>query len=501
MRLLLVAVVALAFAIPGKAQLTYKERIELELKDGYAGEQIFEFAEKGIILSSVNEDSDNGKREWKFEKYNKDLKPVKTESSYIDKKFYLDQTFYDKERLHLFLKNNKGEFSIITVNAETMELHTIDGFMPKKSFIWEMAVLGDFAYFKSHVKKVPFLFSVNWKNGQQKPIEVKIKGFKPKRVEIVNFQLMEDQREILAYIRASMNKNESDTYVIKFDENGKQKGLYNLTEKVDKNIINISASSIGDDKYIFTGTYADKMKSLSEGIFFCKAANNVIDEINFYNFLDLENFLTYLPEKKQEKIERKKERKENRGKELNLNYFIASHEIITLDDGYLLLGEAYYPTYRTESYTTFINGVHQTHYRSVFDGYRYTHAILSKFNKSGELEWDETFKMYPSYKPYLVKRFISISEQDKNSLKMVFASEDKILSKVIDMKGTVLQDKESTNIETTYSGDKSKSSFSNINYWYGNNFIAYGRQKIKNKEDEEVKNKRKVFFISKIQFN
>ena len=44
-----------------------------------------------------------------------------------------------------------------------------------------------------------------------------------------------------------------------------------------------------------------------------------------------------------------------------------------------------------------------------------------------------------------------------------------------------------------------KNTFSNIDYWYDNYFIAYGIQKIKNKSGD-VQKKRKVYFINKIYF-
>lgn len=174
-----------------------------------------------------------------------------------------------------------------------------------------------------------------------------------------------------------------------------------------------------------------------------------------------------------------------------------------IENGYLFLGEAYYPTYRTETYSTTstVNGVTttSTQTRQVFDGYQYTHAMLGLFDEEGNLLWDQIFEMKGSYKPFYVKRFISIAEKDENSLKLVFASGKRIISKSIDYEGAVINDSESEDIETSYTGDKVKTSFSNIDYWYDNYFVAYGSQKIKNKAGE-AKRKRKVYFVSKIKF-
>ena len=141
-----------------------------------------------------------------------------------------------------------------------------------------------------------------------------------------------------------------------------------------------------------------------------------------------------------------------------------------------------------------------TRYRTVFDGFRYTHAVIVKFDSQGNLKWDETFEMWPAYKPFHVKRFISIAEKNEHQLKLVFASRSKITSQTVGFNGRIEKDFESETIETQYEGDKHKWTYSNIDYWYGRYFLAYGSAKIKNQESAKGDRKRKVFFISKVGY-
>ena len=354
------------------------------------------------------------------------------------------------------------------------------------------------------MKRAPLLISINWKTGEQNIIPINIPDVSPKKTQLEDFQVLESANELFLYVKAALEKRKSDIYVLQLNDRGEKEEIYNLTDNIEENIIEISTSKISDDQYVFTGTYSKKYTINSDGLFFCQAKKERIDFLEFYPFLELENFLSYLPEKRQEKLEKKK--KEKKGKSLKLSYRIAPHEVIKLADGYLFLGEAYYPTYRTETYTTtsVSNGVSttSTHTRQVFDGFQYTHAILCKFDKRGKLVWDEIFEMYPRYKPFEVKKLISISDRNDKALKLVFASQDKIVAKAIDYEGNVILDKQSEEIGTNFEGDKSKSSFSNVDYWYKNYFIAYGQQKIKNKEGSaNVKSKRKIFFISKVKFD
>lgn len=486
------------------SQIKQDKRIEIELDDGYSREIIHEFGEKGFIMSSVSDDKKNGEKEWNYKLYNTDLELSKQQSIKLPSKFYLDESLSDEYRNYTLFKDKKGNFSIVTVGAEDCQTHQVSGKLPKKCRISEMAILGDYAYFNGKIKKFPYLFSINWKTGKQKPLALSIDGIHPKDLYLEEFQLLEKTNEIMLYVGAKTDRPEDEVYIIKLDDQGNKKDVFHLTKKIKENIVYASAQNIEDDKYIFTGTYSTKNRHLSEGIYFCETNGDKINYINFHKFTDLNNFLSYLPKRRQEKIEKKKKKKEAKGKDFKLNYRIASHEIIVRKDGYILLGEAYYPTYRTESYqtTTTTNGVTRTttQTRRVFDGYQYTHAFVAKFGFNGELEWDQTFEMWPSYKPYRVKRFISIAEQNNNNVKMVFVSRSRIISQIVDNEGEISKEVETEPIETTYSGDKTKFTYSNINYWYKNTFIAYGAQKIKNKEDKSVKRKRKVYFVSKIIF-
>lgn len=498
-------IVLLFFTISSAiAQVSYNKRIEFELKDGYINEKIIEFGKDGFLICSENIESFGKESEWKYELFNSNLESVNTKKVLLNKKYRSVETYNTDKRTHTLYKDRKGNFSIVSVEATTLKVIKVDGMIPKKSSIREMAILGDFAFFNTSIKREAFLLSVNWKTGKKNYIPIRIKNFNRKNIFIDNFQVLEKANEIFVYVKVQLGKKESDIYIVRLNENGEKEDVFNLSENINKNIVSISASAISNGKYIFTGTYSTKHTDMSEGIFFCKGQKSEIDFIKFYNFTDLSEFLTYLPKRRQEKIIKKKNRKAAKGKELKINYRIADHDVILLNDGYLLLGEAYYPTTTTTTYTTTstVNGhtATQTHTRTVFDGYKYTHAVLAKFNNNGDLLWDKTFEMLPAYKPFTIKRFISIAEKNENMIKMVFANKNNIVSKSIGYNGFVIQDVESELIETGYKGDKSKHAFTNIDYWYDNYFLAYGNQTIKNKKDKNVKRKRKVYFISKIQY-
>ncbi len=499
MKHLTILVTLLFIATINFAQVSNEQRLEIEIKDGFSQESILPFEEDGFLLRTKKDKLENGNFLWKFQLYNTSLKSTKSKTFMVPKGFYLDESIETKKNAHSLFKNKKGEFILTTVSLPHLSVKKVDGKLPKKSRVYDMAVLGDIAYFQAYLKGSPYLFSVNWKTGKQTTIPIDLNGVSLKNIYPSHFQLLEETNEVFLFVSVKIDRKKRDQYILKFDAKGNKKAEFNLSKNTENVISYASVGLLENGKYIFTGTYNSRASAASEGIFICKATGTKVGTMHFYKFLDFKNFLSYLPKRKQEKLERKKARKEARGKELKINYRIATHDVIKMDDGFVLVGEAYYPTYRTETYTTVVNGQTVTRTRTVFDGYQYTHAFIAKFSEDGIKKWDQTFEMWPSYKPFYVKRFISITEQSTTKVKLVFASRSSIFSKAFDSRGRIVSDDKTSTIQTSFEGDKTKYSFSNMDYWYDNYFFAYGYQKIKNKTGN-VKRKRRVYFINKVKF-
>lgn len=486
-------------------QVSSEKRVEIELKDNYENEHIIEFGSEGLVLFAENSEAEKGTSEWKYDLYDTDLTLQKSVTVKLDKNLYPTETEAGDDAIYSFYKDYKGNYTLVTVKIPSMEVVKKSGQLPKGMWLDNMKVSGEMVYLQATVKKDKSIMAMNSQTGKFNIFPIQISGAKPKATSIEEFQVIEKNKELFVYVSHLKSRREQLYYLLKLDQNGKFKEKVNLSEGHDQNIISASASVLDDNKYIVVGTYSSSSAYASEGLFFSSYSNNKLDFMKRYNFLDLKDFLSYLPEGRQERIEKKKKRKEEKGKELKFNYRIVEHEVIPLKDGYILLGEAYYPTYRTESYTTYttVNGTTTavTHYRQVFDGYQYTHAFIAKFGLNGEIVWDRTFEMYLYQKPFSVKKFIEVNNQTDTELSMVYTNWHKIMSKSVSYAtGEVLKEKVSDDIEQLKEGDKARYSTSSLQYWYDNYYVAYGMQKIKNKEDKDVKRKRKVYFISKIKY-
>ena len=142
------------------------------------------------------------------------------------------------------------------------------------------------------------------------------------------------------------------------------------------------------------------------------------------------------------------------------------------------------------------NGQMVTSCYDVFVGYRYTRALIAGFDKSGELVWDQNFPI-GEILTFNLKERVKVMVAEDETLTFLYNSGGAINSLSI-KDGEKLTEKEVVKIETNFSNDKVKQNINNdADFWYGNYFLTYGIQKIKNKDAD--KKKRTVFYFNKIE--
>lgn len=491
MKIKLLLLVTFSLWMAGSFSQTPEQRIEIDLKDDYQNEMVYPLGEKGFLLQSFEIKAEKGLIGCKNDFYSTDMQLIKSVSIPVKERVLYSDS-YDKDGVnYTLIRNRRDYFAIIASDANSQECRKTEGKLADLGELSNMKVYNGKAIFSCAGKKEKSILIVELTSGKTKYVPVKVGSFRSKMLSILDFQVFDD--EIMVFISAISNENNEDLYIAIFDMGGRQKEIFNVTKTVSEKLISVAATKI-QNKYVITGTFSKTRSARSQGVFIGEVENKKLNFIKFYNFLELKNFTSYLSQKKQDKIERKKNSKARKGEELLMNYSIVTHPIIESEDGYIFLGEAFYPTYRT--YTTTVGKTVQVH--TVFDGYQYTHATLARFDRAGKLMWDNTFPMWSTSRPFKVVKFISFRLEDK-SAELAFSDRDKVWYKVFDeTTGDIIKDKSTEIIDTYLQGDKVKQSYSNVDLWYDNHFLAYGIQIIANKE---TKRKRKIFFINKISYN
>ncbi|HWY33067.1 MAG TPA: hypothetical protein VNX68_00390, partial [Nitrosopumilaceae archaeon] len=232
----------------------------------------------------------------------------------------------------------------------------------------------------------------------------------------------------------------------------------------------------------------------AEGMFFSKIENGTEKYIKYYAFKEFNQFYSLVTgqatvsDKQKEKLSQRYS---------GLTYRLLVHDIIEKNDQYIMVAEAYYPQYHTQCY---YNGRGQTCYQ-VFDGFRFTNALVAGFDKEGNKLWDNSFEIMDVL-TFKLKEKVRVLPFDNETV-LVYAFGSQIRSKIING-NEVVEGKTSTPLGTGFQNDQIRSSAENsIDYWYDNCFISYGYQKIKS-DDEALKqgkdSKRRVYYFNKVTF-
>jgi hypothetical protein len=185
------------------------------------------------------------------------------------------------------------------------------------------------------------------------------------------------------------------------------------------------------------------------------------------------------------------ERAENVGKQLTMDYSMTIHPIVTLSDGYILVGEAFYPTYATRE--TIVNG--KTVRQTSFDGYRYTHAVVVKFDVNGNRKMDQCLPLKLDYKPKEVLKFVAVNASVPNQISLSYVTDNILTYKVFNQSGTEISQNKCEIVATGREDERLISTTANMRHWYDANFLVSGYQTTKDQDGERTK----VFYLNKVQ--
>ncbi|WP_073118818.1 hypothetical protein [Reichenbachiella agariperforans] len=321
--------------------------------------------------------------------------------------------------------------------------------------------------------------------------------------------IVNDEEEIFTVVLNEKSYKKNVTVSLKiFSSEGRTLHTSTIQTEYEKSLIDgVPTNFEGGVQYI-AGTYAARHSDVSRGLYVSKLVYGEQEFIKYYSYGDLDNFFSYLTDRREEKMKKKIEKKRGNGKNLKLNYRLMVHDIVKRGDEYILIGEAYYPKY---SSTTSVQGSMNNPYNQTGQqptyaqpkllGYNYTHAIVVAFNKDGEILWDNSFEINDVL-IFPLRENVQVSVRP-NDIVLMYAFDNSLKTKLI-QGDSVLEGKTINDIKLKYKTDEVRENITGmqgIKWWYGQSFYAYGMQKIKNKHDDNVQLNRKVFYINKVEYD
>jgi len=462
-----------------------------------------------IFFKSV-EYADAQRVKWYFSFYNTDMKQVWIKSLPILSDLEFGNKLFSGDTLMLFFVYNGKQ------KSEDQPLEIVRIALKSGNFIPNMTKVpanSEPVFFRALGRNV--YLALNHRTGQA-AIEIldlksnHSKGFlidQQSPVSIRWFEIDTSGFDLKAIITKPIGKKEVDHLYQVFDTTGKlQSSVRISTINNDRGFTGFRAVADQKGGELVIGSYRlnsggaskkNKSPEGSTGLFTSLMVSGGQKNLNFINFLELKNISTILSTGDLLDLKKKALKKNKNISEYSVDFSILQHDPLEHDGNFIQISEVFFLQYHAENFTDFdFYGRPYTNSYSVFDGYRFTGAIITAFNSEGQLLWDNALEVRDLVSADLSPKVIERFQGDK--ILLAYNAGGKIGSKII-RNGETTGKLEFSMPELRYPDDKLVSETrSGLLPWYDNYFLCFGFQEIKNVALQS-NNKRFVYYLTKIK--
>jgi len=495
-----------------QAQRKNPLRVELNANLDMEDYNLVPCRENGLLVFFESNKRGSGidTKVWRFAFYNKNFQQEWLADTALINGMKFKGFAHDRNNTYLLFvdvdrQKSEYNFQILKVDYGKNIFETIEIQGPEKSEPVHFSIHEGKAFLAlNNSKYEPSILRVDLPTGEVKQVKPQLDG-----MNIIQ-QLKYDSISQMIHIVLDnyMNKKQNEIQILQIDASGKVGKKVSIKTAIEKKVISEARiAEIHADTIVVLGTYSnfpirigekeDESGPETAGYFITRFEGEKEVFIYYYNFLEFEEMFRSLSSKTVADLRRKAEKQKSRGEEYSLDYTLLLHDIIPYRGNYILLSEAYYPEYRTVTnmyYDYYGRPIPQTY--TVFDGYKYISGIAASFTPGGELKWSDGIEIRDIITFNLAKYLENYASRDEVAL--FYTSQNKLYYKVTgDVTGNPLQN---ISIENKYKGDKVMEDLgSRILRWYGNYFICYGYQEIRNNRISG--GRRTVFYFNKLAFN
>ncbi|MEA3504619.1 MAG: hypothetical protein U9R32_05415 [Bacteroidota bacterium] len=481
-------------------------RLELPVSSGNKPYQVCDFAEKGLLIYYRKRSDDKSIKKWSFWHYDNYFKLCwKTEVT-TPEDFYFRKVEVKGGKAFFTFYNDKKKFDgdnlyLVSVDIDSKKVEKYPLKVLAKGEVEEIAISGDLVFIAVSGKKDRSkLYCYNLSSETQRTLQ--LKG--DEDINVIQLNVDAERDELIMITRNKLSRRDYETHVLHYNLSGEFINSHEVNMFDNSKVINDSEyTPLAEEGYIITGTYIDANKfkpqkegesQVSSGLFFAKYDNEGNEIIKFHGFFDFKEFYNYVYRENISSL-RKIADKRDGDASISVNFQLLMHPIIKKDSSFILGVEAYYPEYHTERrYVYDYYGRMIPSYYTVFDGYRYTNAMIACFDNDGDLLWNNGVKIDNTLSYELFQR-VSIVE-DSDDLVLSYANEGSVVAKVIKQEKTI-EPKDKYPVDLRFGRDILVSEKdAHFVKWYNEYYIYQAYQTIRN--NTRKKNKRHVFVISKV---
>jgi hypothetical protein len=345
-----------------------------------------------------------------------------------------------------------------------------------------------------------------------------VPGFFQKDTELVDLRTNQNQTFNCVMINRT-SRGERKMIFRTFDETGKQ--LMEDAVVIDDDITLQTglSSTLEREDLLVAGTYGERNSKQSQGFYTLPVDPFGEQKIKYIDFGQLNNFVTYLNEKRAERIKLNSKEATAEGRQPTFTTYVMPFRIVENKNGYFLLAEVYNPTHTTPSVNPYYYNPYYTSYgynpywyyypgmsrmyrpmyntnQRTSDETKSLQTVVVALDEKGNVKWDQSLKLEEIRMPSLQQ--VGDFHIDKDTLRIIYKKESELKIKSVVLKTNAVSE-QSEKIKTLHENDvirSEKETENGVRYWYGNSFYVWGYQTLRN---ASMENKvRDVFYINRI---
>lgn len=468
-----------------------------------------------IFYESQELNRETSKRKWYFGFF--DIKLQQKWLKFVDlsDKIEFIKTVRKGNNVYLLFKNINGErfeygfYEIVKYNILKESFSVISGSIPLNASVAGFDIIGNIACVALNLKhRTSDLVFVNLDNGDVFPVNVNKDNsglietvYAAKNTFYIAVKQNRDGRYIHEYIQSySVDGKLRWELMIKDVDALKYFRDYVFVKNDNNELLVFGSYGIVTGRTLsFKDLDKEDHENQSAGIFFLKIADGKQKVLTYYDFFKLGTIAGILKptdlkrHKKEDSVNVKKNKQV-----ISASFNLAGPVVEKISGNeYLFSMEAYRPHYKTETRMDYdFYGRPYSNTYNIFSGYDFFDVIVSSFDGNGVMLWSNDLAI-EDILTYSRERNSEVFIDD-DYLTLAYVNNGNIFSQIIDGQKDI--EKSKIKIGTDFAKDQIvEDRFNRITHWYGDYFLIYGYQKIKNRSRNE-KASRTVFYVNKIAY-
>ncbi|MDB5263325.1 MAG: hypothetical protein JWQ14_2608 [Adhaeribacter sp.] len=484
-------------------------RLELEEKSFERAIDVFPLPDSTLLVYK-RPSFGSFKEEHSFERYSKEFKSLWTSSLVLEDQPDFHQFYATGKFIYLlYLNNDPRKFFILKINLKTGS-HQLTNYNLRKHEeldadvkLDHFKVLDGNYFISAQSSRNSLVIHINEATQEIRTIPALYD--QPNALEEFHLDTISSRAE---FILSETNGIKGRLQVKRFTPAGSLFSNTLLQPPFGRNLVTAQLTPGDSTAKLVIGTYSHRDTRFSQG-FFSSHLINPDSTIRYTDFIQLSHFFDFLSKRAQRKLFQKAERFKTQDKDLRHRYRLLFHDLVQQGDQYYLFAEVFqaqgssgnlnrWPGYYNRIYSMDRNFPYPTGAIGRNMGgnseYRYSHAVLCAFDKTGKLLWDNSFVLKEVVRDELEQTTHFAFSGDK--VAMAYLHEEEIRYKLFNRDSTSAND-----LSVPLAGNNPEEKFTSVEdadlvHWYGSHFLAFGFGRIKPQKGAA----REIFFLNKISF-